>query len=78
MDDVICFEPFIGGPIFHGNDFNIVAVVNIGDHVKLLPLPHPPVRARTDARTNPNAQRATQLSSVLARLRCRKTEPNYY
>jgi hypothetical protein len=34
--------------------------------VKLLPLP--PVRARTDARTNPSAQRATQLRSVLARV----------
>jgi hypothetical protein len=36
--------------------------------VKLLPLPQPPVRARTDARTNPIAQRATQLRSVLARV----------
>jgi hypothetical protein len=36
--------------------------------VKLLPLPHPPVRARTDARTNPSAQRATQLRSGLARV----------
>jgi hypothetical protein len=36
--------------------------------VKLLPLPHPPVRARTDTRTNPSAQRATQLRSVLARV----------
>jgi hypothetical protein len=36
--------------------------------VKLLPLPRPPVRARTDARTNPSAQRSTQLRSVLARL----------
>jgi hypothetical protein len=36
--------------------------------VKLLPLPQPPVRACTDARTNPSAQRATQLRSVLARL----------
>jgi hypothetical protein len=36
--------------------------------VKLLPLPHTPVRARTDARTNPSAQRATQLRSVLARV----------
>jgi hypothetical protein len=33
---------------------------------KLLPLPQPPVRARMDARTNPSAQRATQLGSVLA------------
>jgi hypothetical protein len=33
---------------------------------KLLPLPQPPVRARTDARTNPSAQRATQLRRVLA------------
>jgi hypothetical protein len=38
------------------------------DNVKLLPLPHPPVRTRTDARTNPSAQRATQLRSVLARV----------
>jgi hypothetical protein len=30
-----------------------------GQAVKLLPLPHLPVRARTDARTNPSAQRAT-------------------
>jgi hypothetical protein len=35
---------------------------------KLLPLPHPPVYARTDAQTNPSAQRATQLRSVLARV----------
>jgi hypothetical protein len=36
--------------------------------VKLLPLPQPPLRARADARTNPNAQRATQLRSVLSRV----------
>jgi hypothetical protein len=36
--------------------------------VKLLPLPQPPVRARTDARATPSAQRATQLRSVLARV----------
>jgi hypothetical protein len=36
--------------------------------VKLLPLPHPPMRACTDARTNPSAQRATQLRSVPARV----------
>jgi hypothetical protein len=35
---------------------------------KLLTLPQPPVRARTDAWTNPSAQRATQLRSVLARV----------
>jgi hypothetical protein len=40
----------------------------IHPYVKLLPLPQPPVRARTDARTNPSAQRATQLRSVLARV----------
>jgi hypothetical protein len=34
--------------------------------VKLLPLPQPQLRARTDARTNQSAQRATQLRSVLA------------
>jgi hypothetical protein len=36
--------------------------------VKLLPLPQPPLRARTDARTNPSAQRATTPRSVLARV----------
>jgi hypothetical protein len=36
--------------------------------VKLLPVPQPPVRTRMDARTNPSAQRATQLRSVLARV----------
>jgi hypothetical protein len=36
--------------------------------VKLLPLPQPSLRARTDARTNPSAQRATQLRSVLTRV----------
>jgi hypothetical protein len=35
---------------------------------KLLPLPQPPVRARTDVRTYPSAQRATQLRRVLARV----------
>jgi hypothetical protein len=39
-----------------------------GKNVKLLPLPQPPVRACTDARTNPIAQRANQLRSVLARV----------
>jgi hypothetical protein len=36
--------------------------------VKLLPLPQTPVRPRMYAQTNPSAQRATQLSSVLARV----------
>jgi hypothetical protein len=36
--------------------------------VKLLPLPQPPWRARTDAQTNPRAQRVTQLRSVLAHI----------
>jgi hypothetical protein len=36
--------------------------------VKLLPLPQPSMRARTDARTNPSAHRATRLRSVLARV----------
>jgi hypothetical protein len=46
--------------------------------VKLHPLPQPLLRARMDTRTNPSAQRATQLRSVLARVRCLKKEPNYY
>jgi hypothetical protein len=42
------------------------ARTNTKKSVKLLPLPQPPVRAHTDARTNPSAQRATQLRSVIA------------
>jgi hypothetical protein len=44
------------------NEFLVVHIV------KLLPLPQPPVRARTDPWTNPSAQRATQLRSVIARM----------
>jgi hypothetical protein len=51
---------------------NLAPIIHtISSHVrrvKLIPLPYPPVRARTDARTNPSAQRATQLMSVLARV----------
>jgi hypothetical protein len=36
--------------------------------VKLLPLPQSSLYARTNARTNPSAQRSTQLRSVLARV----------
>jgi hypothetical protein len=36
--------------------------------VKLCPLPQPQLRARTSAETNPSAQRAIQLRSVLARV----------
>jgi hypothetical protein len=39
-----------------------------GPNDKLLPLPQPPMRARTDTRTNTSAQRATQLRRVLARV----------
>jgi hypothetical protein len=48
-------------------DVTPIADAPIAD-VKLLPLPQPPLRARMDARTNPSAQRATQLRSVLARV----------
>jgi hypothetical protein len=37
-------------------------------YYKLLRLLNPPMRARTNAWTNPSAQRATQLRSVLARV----------
>jgi hypothetical protein len=32
MYGIICFDPLLGGPRFHGVDFNVVAVVNIADH----------------------------------------------
>jgi hypothetical protein len=44
-----------------GYILNVASII-----VKLLPLPQPPLRVHTDARTNPSAQRATQLRSVLA------------
>jgi hypothetical protein len=37
-------------------------------YVKLRPLPQPQLRARTHAETNPSAQGATKLRSVLARV----------
>jgi hypothetical protein len=49
----------------------VIGAANITKHdknVKLLPLPQPRLRARTYAETNPSAQRATQLRSVLARV----------
>jgi hypothetical protein len=49
-------------PLYYGGE--ILCTV----YVKLLPLPQPSLHARTDARTNPSAQRATQLMSVLARV----------
>jgi hypothetical protein len=32
MDGIIVFDTFIGGPKFHWDDFNVVAVINITDH----------------------------------------------
>jgi hypothetical protein len=52
---------------YHASDM-ILHIHSDASYDKLLPLPQPPVRARTDARTNPSAQRATQLRRVLARV----------
>jgi hypothetical protein len=46
----------------------VMLSVGCTSYDKLLPLPQPPVRARTDAQTDPSAQRDTQLMSVLARV----------
>jgi hypothetical protein len=32
MNGVICFYPFRGGSRFNGDDFNIVAIINIADY----------------------------------------------
>jgi hypothetical protein len=56
-----------GAPASCGKEVDMRLSVDY-DHVKLLPLPQPPLRDRTEARTNPSAQRATQLRSVLARV----------
>jgi hypothetical protein len=34
MDGIICFDHFRGGSGFHGDYFNIVAIINIADHDK--------------------------------------------
>jgi hypothetical protein len=58
---------FLFGVVQKGVEFDrVVLLFKVA--AKLLPLPQPPVRARTDARANPSAQRATQLRSVLARV----------
>jgi hypothetical protein len=56
-----------------GNSYVMVCYVYDCNCVKVIPgklllLPQPPVRARTDVWTNPSAQRATQLRCVLARV----------
>jgi hypothetical protein len=57
-------NPQPAGPFAQVGNDQLISLKN----VKLLPLPQPPLRARTDARKNPSAQRATQLRSVLARV----------
>jgi hypothetical protein len=32
MDAVICFDPFRGGPGLHGNDLNVVAIIDVTYH----------------------------------------------
>jgi hypothetical protein len=32
MNGVICFDPFRGGPRFHGDDIDVVAIIDISDH----------------------------------------------
>jgi hypothetical protein len=32
MDAVICFDPFLDGPLLHGNDFKVVAIIDITYH----------------------------------------------
>jgi hypothetical protein len=32
MNGVICFDLFRGGPRFHGDDFKVVAIIDISDH----------------------------------------------
>jgi hypothetical protein len=29
MDAVICFDPFRGGPGLHGNEFDVVAIIDV-------------------------------------------------
>jgi hypothetical protein len=32
IDGIICSDPFLGGSIFHGDEFNVVAIINIAYH----------------------------------------------
>jgi hypothetical protein len=62
-------QPFDNNLTFYKRFIDdVLGLWTITNTVKLLPLPQPPVRARTDARPNPSPQRATQLRSVLARV----------
>jgi hypothetical protein len=46
--------------------------------VKILPLPQPPLRARTDARKKSKRPESHQTKECArARVRCLNTEPNY-
>jgi hypothetical protein len=54
------------------------------EDVKLLPLPHSTVRARTDSRTHARMDKSKRPEShptkecARARVRCLNTEPNHY
>jgi hypothetical protein len=67
IQDCVDYSEAGGVPIVPSQQIN-VGYAKIFATEKLLPLPQPPVRARTDARTNPSAQRATQLRRVLVRV----------
>jgi hypothetical protein len=32
MNAVICFDPFRGGPELHGDDLNVVSIIDVTDH----------------------------------------------
>jgi hypothetical protein len=55
-------------PMMEAQFFQYCSVLGTGCDDGKRPLPQPQLRARTYAETNPSAQRATQLRSVLARV----------
>jgi hypothetical protein len=65
----LTIQKVTGSVLYYARAVDPTVLMPLNDiAVKLLPLLQPPVRARMDARTNPSAQRATQLMSVLARV----------
>jgi hypothetical protein len=65
-------NPNLEVPFARVGDDTISALAELAA-VKLLPLPQPPVRARTDARTNPESHPNKECAR--ARVRCLNTEP---
>jgi hypothetical protein len=69
MDAVICFDPFRGVPLLHGNNFNLVAIIDVTDHYVRVSFAgsHRELSREVGVELT-LIERVTQLKSVLARV----------